>query len=158
MSRYAAGTRVATDRTQAEIQTTIRRYGADDIITGQSAEAARAFVQFRYRGFSARVMIPLPDPKERRFWVTPSGKFEREADVARAEWEKATRQQWRVLLLLLKAQFEAIENNVITAEEAFLPWILMPGGRTIGQEVLPQLQAAADGGQLKALPFGRSEG
>ncbi len=34
----------------------------------------------------------------------------------------------------------------------------MPGGRTIGQEVLPQLQAAADGGQLKALPFGRSEG
>ncbi len=154
MSRFATDTTVPTARTQAEIQATIRRYGADDIITGESAASATAFVQFRFLGFSVRVMIPLPDPNEERFWSTPSGRRKRTPESARAEWEKASRQQWRVLLLLLKAQMEAVENKVISPEEAFLPWLMLPGGKTVGQEVVPQLLAAAAGGQLKALPFG----
>ena len=48
MSRYANGTQVAIERTEAEIRRTLIRYGADDVVMGQSSSRGVAFVQFLY--------------------------------------------------------------------------------------------------------------
>lgn len=153
-SRYAQGTQVPVDRSQLELRGVLKRYGSDDILFGESAAQMMAFVQFRYAGLPVRLRIPLPDPADRRFWETPTGRRKRSSEAARAEWEMSCRQQWRVLLLFLKAQLEAVENGLDTPERIFMPYLVLPGGRgTVGDHLGPQLMAAVAGGQLKALPF-----
>jgi hypothetical protein len=153
MSRYATGTGVPVHRTEAELKRTLKRYGADDIVVGESAASKQGFVQFKYVDITVRMRIALPDPQSEDFWLTPSGRSRRDEATARQAWEKACRQQWRVLLLLVKAQLEAIENGIAPPEKILMPWLVLPGGGTVGEWVLPQLEAAARAGQLKALPF-----
>ena len=71
---------------------------------------------------------------------------------------KECRQMWRVLLLLIKASMEAVELGLGAPEQILLPYIQLPTGRTVGEEVMPGLQKALAGGQLKALPWGGSTG
>jgi len=151
MSKYAAATAVPTGRTRAELEATIRCYGGDDIVTGESARSGVAFVAFTYEGLHVKLDIPLPSPGEERFTSTPSGRRQRTAAQARGEWEKACRQQWRVLLLLVKAALEACENEVKTPGEVFMPWILLPTGRTLYQELAGQLSEIARTGAVPKL-------
>lgn len=74
MSRYAQRTEVPVERTQAEIKKTLRKYGADDIVTGDSARLQRAFVQYRFRGLPIEAHLRLPNPNEERFQMMPSGR------------------------------------------------------------------------------------
>lgn len=158
MTRYAKGTIVSVDRSEAEIKRAIRRYGGDDIVTGMSARLGICFVQFSYRDLPIEIRVPLPDYKSDRFWKTPSGKRRRTEDAARAEWNKACRQQWRVLLLLIKANLEAVENEVLEAQEVWLPWLVLPNGRTIASTMKAGMDRLLKSGKLpKALPFGRGE-
>jgi len=158
MTRYARGTIVSTARSAAEIKRTIRRYGGDDIVTGMSARLALCFVQFTYRDLPIDIRVPLPPSQSERFWKTPSGKRARSAEAARAEWEKACRQQWRVLLLLIKANLEAVENEVLDAKEVWLPWLVLPDGRTVGSLLRSGMDKLLESGKLpKALPFGTAD-
>jgi len=145
MSRYATGTSVSVDRSKAEIERTLARYGADDIVSGQSRQSRQAFVQFAYRRLHVEVRITLPDPDDKAFRKSPTGKRSRDERQAFAAWEKACRQQWRVLLLLLKAQLEAVENGVYEPWEAFLPWLMLPTGKTVRGAIAPRLDELLDG-------------
>ncbi|MBD3174336.1 MAG: hypothetical protein GF320_04095 [Armatimonadia bacterium] len=157
MSKYASETEVSVDRSEAEIKRTLLRYGADDIVTGHSTRQGAAFVRFFYRDLHIRISMPLPSPEEDRFTKTDKGR-RRTATQARREYEKATRQQWRVLLLLLKAKLEAVENELLPEREMFMPWILLPSGRTVFEEADPGLSRWIETGeQPKMLPFS-SEG
>lgn len=155
-SRYAEGTSVSAERSKVEIERTLMRYGADDFVTGTSRAMRQAFVAFSYKALPVRMVLPLPDPEAAVFTMSPSGKRERTPEQARAAWEKACRQQWRVLLLLIKANLEAIENGVVSAEAAFLPWLLLAGGRTVYEEMKPGIQKAVEGKTPLALPWGES--
>jgi len=154
MSIYAKETGVSVERSEAEIKRTLRRYGADDITTHSSARRRLAFVAFAYESLPVKMTIPLPDPDSEEFWHSPAGKKKRSPEQARSQWEKACRQQWRVLLLLIKAQLEAIANGVVTPQEAFMPWLLLKSGRTIYEEMGGGIQGAIESGQIKALPWG----
>jgi len=154
MSRFAKDTAVSTQRSEVEIKRTLLQYGADDIVSGQSQRLNQAFVQFRYAGLPVEVRIPLPNALDKRFMLTGKGR-KRHMEAARAEWEKVCRQQWRVLLLLIKADLEAIENKLMKPEEAFLPWLRLPDGRTLItalQPAIPQLLNER-GDVRKYLPF-----
>jgi len=150
-SKYAKNTSVAVGRTKAEIEKTLRKYEADNIVFGESKKLSKAFVQFEYRKLNIEITIRLPDSGEKRFWRTPSGRKTRTLDQATIEWGKACRQQWRVLLLLIKAQLEAIENDVISAQDAFLPWLRLPTGRTLGAEISPHIESMIKTGNVPKL-------
>ena len=155
MSRFASDTSVSAERSETEIKRTLVRYGADDIVSGQSSRLNQAFVQFQFKGLPVEVRIPLPNAMDKRFTQTPGRGRKRDAGAARTEWEKACRQQWRVLLLLIKAQLEAVENKLMKPEEAFLPWLRLPDGRTMItalQSAIPQLLSER-GDVRKYLPF-----
>jgi len=155
MSQYASATDVSVERSEGEIKRTLIRYGADDIVSGQSVRTGQAFVQFVYSGLPLEARIPLPPLSE--FGETPTGRTRREPAALR-EWEKAVRQQWRVLLLLIKAKLEAVENGIAPAEQEFLSWIILPGGETVGQRTLPQVRAAVEKGHLPKLIAGPVRG
>jgi len=149
-SRYARGTDVPIDRSEVEIKRTLSRYGADDIVSGQSSRRGIAFVQFHYRDLPIEARIPIPSRDDPEFTETPTGK-ERSASSAMNEWEKACRQRWRILLLLIKAKLEAIESGVASPEEELLGWILLPDGETVGRKFLPHVRSAVEGGKLPKL-------
>jgi hypothetical protein len=154
MSRYASGTEVTIDKSEAEIKKTLMRYGADDIVTGQSSRKGKAFVQFWYESLHIMVEIPLPTIEEKKFQLTEKGN-ERSEHQVQIEYEKACRQQWRVLLLLIKANLEAVENRIMEPQQAFLPWLILPNGQTVIKAVEPGLKKWIESGeQPKLLTFG----
>ncbi len=122
-SRYAAATAVPVERSRAELERTLHRYGADAFVFGWDQKGA--MVQFGYRGRNVRVQVPYPGP-------TGSQK----------KHEQAQRQRWRILLLLVKSQIEAVECGLMKFEEAFLPWLVLKDGQTVLQTMVPQLPPA----------------
>jgi hypothetical protein len=62
------------------------------------------------------------------------------------------RQRWRALTLTLKAKLEAVECRIETFESAFLPYMVLPSGKTIGEEIIPRLPEITASGNL-ALPL-----
>jgi hypothetical protein len=63
------------------------------------------------------------------------------------------RRRWRVLLLRVKARLEEIAEGV-SFEEAFMPFVVLPDGRTVREYVLPEVKRAYEMGVMpKMLPW-----
>jgi hypothetical protein len=77
---------------------------------------------------------------DKEIQLTPSGMQRTSANIQIA-FDQAKRQMWRVMLLFLKATLEAIEMEIITLDEAMLSFYLLPNGKTVGDQILPQLSS-----------------
>lgn len=149
MGKYAADTSVSSELSRLEIEKTLIRYGA-----GSFAYATRegaAMVAFEMQGRQIRFVLPLPDRKAREFTHTPGRGTERSPENALKEWEQACRQRWRALHLVIKAKLEAVECGISVFDEEFLAHIVLPGGQTVGEHMLPQIDQAYLRGELPAL-------
>jgi len=153
VSRYAANTTVPSDRSRAEIEATLRRYGATAFGYAWEGEGAShaAAVMFRIANRAVRFRLPMPDPKERRFTHTGERNISRSRVAAEAEYDKAIRQAWRALLLIIKAKLEAVAAGVVSIESEFLAHTVLPNGTTVGEWVLPQIEQAYERDQMPAL-------
>ena len=150
---YAAGTDVTVDRSKAEIEHILTRYGADQFMYGW--EATRAVIGFRYSGKMVRFLLPLPDRDSDEFHLTPSAQRRRTADAAEKAYQQAVRQRWRALALIVKAKLEATESGITTFEEEFLSYIVLPDNSTVGEYMLPQIESAYQNGEMpRMLPGG----
>lgn len=139
MGRYASTTTVPVERSKAEIEATLSRYGADQFMSGWNAE--NAVVGFRMNGKMCRFVIPLPNKDDRAFTTYTQGKttYLRAENAARGLWEQACRQKWRALALVVKAKLEAVDAGISEFEDEFLANILLPDGTTFGAWARPQL-------------------
>lgn len=130
---YAKGTDVGVDRSQQEIVQLLRRYKVDTY--GFGVETGRASVTFHLKGVPIRVGIPLPTRPERPKMVNPA--TGRMVDAI-TRWEQEVKEAWRALVLLLKANLEAVERGIVSVEQAFMAYLVTGDGRTVGELVLPQ--------------------
>ena len=64
MSRYAENTSVSAEKSRAEIETTLRRYGATGFMSGW--QDLQAQVGFMMKNRQVRFVLPMPDPKAKR--------------------------------------------------------------------------------------------
>lgn len=145
--RYAEQTSVSTEKSKAEIERTLQRYGADQFMSGWDQE--RAYIGFRMQGKMIKFMLELPD--KGKFRTTPGGRRRRsDSDLLKA-WEQSCRQRWRALALVIKAKLEAVETGITTFEEEFLAHILLPDGRTAGDYLIPQIHMAYEKGEMPVL-------
>jgi hypothetical protein len=149
MARYAATTEVDSTRTRAEIERTLARYGASAFAYGW--DGPHALVGFRLGDRSIRYRIPLPDRNADQFRYTAARRRERTRAAQDAEYERAVRQRWRALLLMVKAKLEAIDAGIVTREDAFLAQTVLPDGQTAGEWLRPQIEAAQRTGGMPAL-------
>lgn len=140
MSRYAAQTSVSSDKTQAEIEKTLRRYGADEFARGWNADSV--VLGFVAHGRQIRFTLPMPHRDDDEFRLTPSRKWEREPRAQEAAYEQAVRQRWRALLLILKAKLEAVESGIVSFESEFLSCTVLPSGQTVTDWLDPQIERA----------------
>jgi hypothetical protein len=148
MARYATGTEVPSDRSRSEIEKTLRRYGAAKFAYGWDEHAA--VIGFAAHDRQVRFVLPLPNPDDREFTRTDTGRT-RTASAAADAYERAVRQRWRVLALVVKAKLEAVESGLVSFENEFLAHLVMPGGATVGELVHEHVEQAYATGQVPAL-------
>lgn len=145
--RFAQHSSVSPERSRAEIEQLLKRYGATTF--GYATSEKEAMVQFRHKDRVVRFQIPMPTDKD--VAVTASGRYRNDSkyEIFR---EQAIRQRWRALMLVIKAKLEAVETGITTFEQEFLAHIVMPDGKTVGAHILPAVAAAYDSGKMpKAL-------
>lgn len=135
---YAESTTVPVERSRAEIEKIVTRYGAVGYASGwQNGEA-----QVIFEAHARRVRFTLKLPMLAEFIKTKGGQRRSKGsmETARAQEE---RRRWRALALTIKAKLEAVESGIASFEEEFLAHIILPGtGETIGTWIAPKLVAA----------------
>ncbi len=137
--KYAAGTEVPIGRSREEIEKLITRYGARRFVYGWDDDSGAAVIEFEMRDRRVRFRMDLPQLSDHR--TTPTGRA-RTATATREAWEAACRQRWRALVLVLKAKLESVETGIEEFDEAFLPQIVVPGGRPFADHALPAIAEA----------------
>jgi len=146
--RYAEKTSVNVGKTKQDIEKVLNKYGTTDF--AYMSGVGNAMVGFIFKGITYKLSLFLPDPASTEFTHTSQGR-ERKTEAIMKSWEQACRSRWRALYLLIKATLEAVEIGVVTFEEAFMSHTLLPDGSTIGQKMVPMLEAAVKKGVLPKL-------
>lgn len=155
MGRYSSTTDVPVYRSQEELQTILKKWGAVGFVFGEDNGAA--FVWFRTQERQIRVSVALPDKESKEFTKTPSLGRSRSDEAAFKAWDQACRQRWRALVLYIKALLVAVEEGIVTFEKAFLSHVVLPDGSTVGDWSEKAIQEVyALGTMPKLLPGGAS--
>ena len=143
---YAQGTEVPVERSRAEIERLITRYGASSFASGFTH--AEAVIMFEAHGRRVKFVLPMPKIED----FKKGGRLRYGSYVNRTPAQQKTafeaeqRRLWRALTLVIKAKLEAVESKVTTFESEFLAHIVDPStGRTIGELAVPALEAAYSG-------------
>lgn len=152
--KYAEDTQVSADRSEAEIRSTLRRYGAEQFLSGWNGDVA--FIAFRLQSRFVRFELRMPDRQHRDFTLTPTGRT-RTPQAAAEAWEQECRRRWRALALVIKAKLEAVDTGIVSFEREFLAHIILPNQQTVGEWMEPQLQQAYTDGEMPALLPGMRE-
>lgn len=150
MGRYAAKTSVSTNKSKAEIERTLTRYGASEFayMTGKG----KVMVGFLIEKHRIQISILLPPLQE--FAQTGTGR-DRCLSAMQTEWEQACRQRWRALAFIIKAKLEAIECGITSLQVEFLACTVLPSGQTIGEMVIPKMDKILAGGKMPSLMPGK---
>lgn len=134
---YAAKTEVPVEKTRAEIERTIARYGASAYMV--AVANGRAMITFE--ASDRRVRFSLVVPKD-----DPGARARDQAKI-----DQAKRTAWRALLLCIKAKLEAVEAGIETFEEAFFAHVVMPDGSTVYEHARERVAIAYQGGEIPPL-------
>ncbi len=155
MPTYAKTTTVSVEKSKAEIERALKRWGATAFMFAW--EGDRNLVAFKYNGLEARIPIPMPDRHSDEVVRTPVTRETRTRDAQERAYDQALRQRWRAMLLIVKAKLEAIEAEITTFEQEFLPYFVLPDGRTVSDAMMPGIYGALEAGQMPPmLPEGQS--
>ncbi len=115
---YAQDTKVPVDRTRAEIERIVQKYGANKFATAVDHQSRLVQIEFAMKG--RRIRFELHQPPDKH--------------------PQKVRSSWRALLLAIKAKLESVASGIETFEEAFLAHVVMSDGRRFGEIVIPQLE------------------
>lgn len=140
--RFASDTSVPVSRTRDELERLVQINGATQFV--YAGQDGSAMIGFRIRDVVVRIILPLPSREAeiaREKKEHPYRKIA-EAPIA-ARVAQLERQYWRVLLLVVKAKFEAVAAGVSTIEKEFLADTVAPDGRTVYEHVAGQLRTGA---------------
>ncbi|MBI4145042.1 hypothetical protein HY493_02445 [Candidatus Woesearchaeota archaeon] len=110
-------------------------------------------VGFKRGGIVYRFTIAQPPLSD--FATTSSGRWRRTPEQQKDEQEAEVKRRFRSLANYVKALMDAVDTGIIKAEEALLPYRLLPSGETVFERAAWQLQAGQEMDLVKALPSGR---
>lgn len=147
---FAQGTTVAVEKSRAEIEKLITKYGASEFSSGWMG--SQAAIQFKASGRRVRFVLQLPDQEWARDQIMNSKRpryYYRESIPVSAIAplvDGEHRRRWRCLLLAIKAKLEVVESGIATFDEEFLAHIVIDD-RTVYDRI-----REAQGGGRPLLP------
>lgn len=145
MARFAEGTAVTPENSRAEIERTLRKYGADAFVSGFDERSA--VIRFRCHGKFVQFSITVPGPDDPKFRMDGRKSVRTPAQRKSAQ-EAEERRLWRALGLAIKAKLEVVQSEIATFEEEFAANIVLPTGETVGQWLMPQIEHAYETGEM----------
>lgn len=148
MNKYAANTSVSEEKSKSDLEKMLIRYGAEGF--GYMWRDGSAAVMFEFKGYSIKIKVTLPNRNDKRFTLTDTGRERSEAQAQKA-FEQASRQIWRVLIMMIQAKFEAILMGTTTFEHEFMSYIMIDDKRTVGDEMIPRIKNARDTDKIPLL-------
>jgi hypothetical protein len=125
-------TRVSIDKTVGEIQKCLAAHGASAILSEYNDKGQIIALSFKVNIAQQDLAFRLPsdwrpvlklleqDPKVPRSFRTP---------------EQALRVSWRILKDWVQAQMAIVDTKMVRIEQVFLPYAIMPDGRTLYERV-----------------------
>lgn len=135
---YAAKTAVPIDRSKAEIEKILEKYGASAF--GYMSQESGSVVMFEIAGKRIRFVLPLPK--------YPASNA---TNKAITEHQQLCRSKWRSLVLCIKAKLESVSSGITTLEQEFMAHIVLPSGATVGQVMLPQIEKSYETNEMPPL-------
>lgn len=151
MARYAEGTQVPADRSRAEIERLLQRFGASRFAYGWMDGSAA--ISFQYNSKLIRLVLPLPQADDDAIVRTARGRVRTSSSIEEA-MRGEERRRWRSLCLCVKAKLEAVESGIATFEQEWLAHVVLPDGKTVGDTLIPQIDDAASTGRMPMLQLG----
>lgn len=152
---YAEQTTVSPEKSRMEIEQVLTRYGATSFM--YASEPGRAGVVFELDKRRCQFIIKIPSGADFEYSGTGYNRRKR-TDIQRDKaWAQEVRRRWRALYLVIKAKLESVESGIETLDEAFLPQIVLPSGKTFGDWATPQLAKVYEGDMPNLLPAGPVE-
>jgi hypothetical protein len=140
--KFAHDTSVPVERSRAEIESLVTKYGATKFISSWDDRESLLFFVCQDRMIKFR--LPLPTMLEAE--TTESGQI-RHLESTRKSWlEQEKRRRWRALVLCIKAKLEAVASGIESFDEAFLSHIVTDNKRTVYERVF------VAGSSIKMLP------
>jgi hypothetical protein len=140
---YAAGTSVSAEKSRAELETMLGKYGATDRGFRVNDTLGTAAVMFVIGGKKFRIDVPMPkrglaenntpgQPNPRGWFGWDSAKRQQYKDK---QYEQACRERWRGFVLLVKAKLEAIRIGLSSIEREFAADLLLANGKTVHEQI-----------------------
>lgn len=153
---YASNSDVSVEKSRAELETILARYGASSF--GYMSTEAKAIVAFQAHGKAVKFILPLPGRGDFKLgFRTYLGRrvigsdYERSPEAIQKLWEQACRSRWRALCLCVKAKLEAVEVGITSFEQEFLAHFVLPNGQTFGDYAIPKIEAATKSGKMPTM-------
>lgn len=143
---YAKATTVPPQRSRAELETILQKYGCAAF--GFATDGDLATVQFIARGRHVRYRVAVP-PLEH--FLYDGGARRRTPVQVRNARDAEERRLWRALLLCIKGKLEAVESGIVAFEDEFLANVLLPDGSTVASTIQTQIDDAYSDGQMPKL-------
>lgn len=137
--KYARGTSVTPTRTRSQLQTLLRKHGAEAVALMEDSIEIR--VGFRLQGRSFLLQVPsvtqnsvfLDITHGRR--VKPRGwarlRTAQVRSMSNSIAKAEERERWRAVLLLVKSKLVAVSLGLTTVEREFLADLVLPDKRRV---------------------------
>jgi len=142
--KYAENTSVPVEKSKVEIERILKKYGASCFASGW--DETRAMIQFEAHKKRIKFVLPLPPRDE--YTKTPEGRTRHRPELVEQAWEQGCRSRWRALALIIKAKLEAVQSGVSLFEQEFAVHTVMPGGKTVGDMIIPAIEEAYRTGKM----------
>lgn len=143
---YASKTDVPVSRSRDEIERTLTRFGATAF--AYMNQGNRVAIAFEIKNIRVSMSMTLPDRDQ--FRLDSRGKV-RTSTAIEKDWEQACRQRWRTLANAIKAKLAMVDDGLSTVEREFLADIMTPNGQTVGEILVPEIEAIGRSGRVPAL-------
>lgn len=128
---------IRAENTQAEITRELARYGIEMVQHTQTNKvfsvAFQVEVKEQKRPLTVRIDVPYDPTQDEK------DKF----------GYRLQRIKYRALFYYVKSLLIAWDDGLKTFAEIFLPHIVLPGGRTISQDLMPKYTMAIESGQME---------
>jgi len=142
---YTRGDSFSSEASRKHIRQALADYGATDVVFSQRGNLSA--VAFKGGGRQFRIVMPLQQSDGElaiRGDVADSRLHEAHARIL----ERANRKSWHALALAIDAKLGAAAAGISTLESEFLAHVVLPGNRT----VLDQLEPVIDSAYRSGLP------
>lgn len=125
-------TKVAAEKTVGEIQRCLAAHGAKAVLSEYDDKGNVIALSFKVSVGNQDIAFRLPSD-----WRPVLRILERDRKVPRSfrTPEQALRVSWRIVKDWVEAQMAIVETKMVQLEQVFLPYAIMPDGRTLYERV-----------------------